>query len=61
MLKTGKAMKAGDTVEVAPGTICRLVRPEPTPGDEEHYKVERLRLEDIEATCSCCGLPAGGH
>src|SRR5438552_1354406 len=61
MLASGKVMKAGEIVEVSPGTYYRLARPDPTPGDEGHYEVERLRLEDVQATCSCCGLPAGGH
>lgn len=61
MLEGGRVMKAGENVGLGDGRLCRLVRPEPAPGTEDHYEVERLRLEDAEATCSCCGMPACKH
>lgn len=61
MLEGGRAIKAGESVALGGGTPFRLVRAEPTPGTEDHYEAERLRLEDAEATCSCCGMPACNH
>src|SRR5262249_22304849 len=45
MLTSGKTVKAGETMGLGSNVRFRFVRPEPPPGDEDHYKVERLRLE----------------
>jgi hypothetical protein len=61
MIESRKAVKAGEGMTFPAGVVVQFTKPEPAPGDEDHYEVERLRMEDVEATCDCCGLPAGKH
>ena len=54
MLRTGKRVKAGETMSSS-GAVFRFVAPEPMPGNEEHYEVERLQIVDVAPPCDCCG------
>jgi hypothetical protein len=56
MLRTGKRIRHGETMQTSPRTHVRFVCPEPMPENEDHYAVERLQVLDIEPDCSCCGL-----
>jgi hypothetical protein len=54
MLDTGTRIKPGEVMEVSPRTRFRLVAGEPIPGEEDHYRDERLRIVDVEHACDVC-------
>jgi len=56
MLATGKAVGAGETMEVGFARV-RFVRPVPLLGDEDHYRHTRLEVVDAGEYCECCGMP----
>jgi hypothetical protein len=55
MLCTGTHINAGETMSVSAGTVFTFIEPEPMPGKEDHYDMERLQIVDLESTCDCCG------
>jgi hypothetical protein len=55
MLRTGRRVKAGETMAASSGAVFRFERPEPMPSCENHYQLERLQIVDLEASCDCCG------
>ena len=56
MLDEAVHIKPGETMATSPQTRFRLVKPEPLPGEEDHYTVERLQIVDVEQICESCGL-----
>lgn len=57
MLNTGRVVKAGENMGVSPKTVFHFVQPEPIPGSEDHYEVERLLIVDTGGhCCDVCGL-----
>jgi hypothetical protein len=55
MLDEEVRIKPGETMEISPRTRFRLIKPDPLPGEEDHYDVERLQIVDVEQVCDCCG------
>ena len=53
---TGEVIRPGETMTLSDRTRCRFVAPNPLPGNDDHYVVERLLVTDIEPTCDCCRL-----
>jgi hypothetical protein len=57
-----KPVLVGQTMQVSDHTRFRFVRgtadwmDEPEEGETSHYAVERWRIVDAEALCSCCQL-----
>lgn len=56
MLDTGTRIEPGQVIAASPRTHFRLVSPDPMPGNEDHYAVERLQIVDIQPSCGCFGL-----
>ena len=54
MHTTGKAVRAGDNMRITDRTTFTFAIPEPMPGSDDHYKVERLQIVDIDQQ-SCDG------
>ena len=54
MLRTGRRVEEGETMSSS-GAVFRFVRPEPMPGNEDHYEGKRLQIVDLEVPCSFCG------
>jgi Domain of unknown function (DUF4261) len=55
MLDEVVRIKPGETIETSPRTRFQLIKPEPLPGEGEHYSVERLQIMDVEHICEQCG------
>lgn len=54
-LKTpGVVVRVGETMALSPKTAFRFVRPDPIPGEDEHYRDERWRIVEIESSCDGC-------
>jgi hypothetical protein len=60
MLENGVRFGAGETMAVSPLTSIRFAEPEPLPGEEDHYEVERLLIVGAEPTCEGCGAGSSG-
>lgn len=55
MIESGKRIKPGETMALSQRTRCRFLAAEPTPGDEAHYRAERLTVVEVKSVCDCCG------
>jgi hypothetical protein len=55
MIESGKRIKPGETMAMSQRTRCRFIAAEPMPGDEEHYRAERLTVVEVKSICDCCG------
>jgi Domain of unknown function (DUF4261) len=55
MLDEAVSIKPGETMQTSPRTRFQLIKPEPLPGEEDHYTVERLQIVDVEHICEHCG------
>ena len=59
MLDSGSVIKLGETMAISPRTRFRFIKPDPIPGEEEHYEVERWQIVDVEGCCEeCCLKPS---
>jgi hypothetical protein len=54
MLGSGTRVRAGETMSVSPRTRIRFIKPEPMPGEDDHYGEERLQIVGLEPACECC-------
>jgi hypothetical protein len=52
-------VKLGETVQVGPNSVARLVQAEPLPGNEDHYESERWVFRPVSMICSECGSDFG--
>ena len=48
MLASGKVVKAGENMATSDRTMFSFAIPEPVPGSEDHYEVERLQITDVD-------------
>ena len=51
----GVVVRAGETMALSPKTAFRFIRPEPIPGEDDHYQQERWQIVEVEASCDCRG------
>jgi hypothetical protein len=56
MIETGRVVKAGENMGISPKTVFHFTEPEPIPGSEDHYEVERLLIVEMGGhLCDECG------
>lgn len=59
MLDSGEIVSLGQTMALSPRTRFRFMKPDPIPGEEDHYDVERWQIVEVEACCQdCCLKPS---
>lgn len=54
MKTPGVVVRVGETMAVSPKTAFQFIRPDPLPGDEDHYEVERWQIVEINRPCEMC-------
>ena len=47
-------VQVGETMALSPKTAFRFIRPDPIPGEDEHYQDERWQIVEIEPSCDMC-------
>jgi len=56
MLDSGRKVSLGETMGLSDRTVFQFVKSEPLPGEDEHYRVDRWEIAEVECLCEECRL-----